>query len=331
MSRDVESYRPLIVDPESYRDAPGITVVDELAPQLAQLARCRAPRDGDRVAELDVEGVWFYYPWRHTLVHVLPQALHRELRFDRNRYAITTQEQERVASLRIAVAGLSVGRAVVTTLVHEGVGGELRLADFDVLEVSNLNRITGGVADVGISKVVLAAREVAEVDPYVDVKLFPRGVEPETIGEFLDGVDVVVDEWAGLEIKVLLREHARAAGKPVVMATSHRGMLDVERFDLTPQRPVFHGLLGDVSAASLADLTTKQKVPYVIRILDPASLTDRAAASMIEVKESVSTWPQLASDVALGGAMVTNAVRRIALGQLSLSGRFHCDLDELNP
>jgi nitroreductase len=50
---------------------------------------------------------------------------------------------------------------------------------------------------------------------------------------------------------------------------------------------------------------------------------------MIEVKESVSTWPQLASDVALGGAMVANAVRRIALGSFTASGRFYADLDEL--
>ena len=329
MSRDVESYRPLVVDPADYRDVPGVVVVDELAQQLEQLARCRAPRDGDPVVPVSCSGVWFFYPWRNTLVHVLPKELHRELRFDRNHYAITTAEQDRLTGLSIAVAGLSVGRAVVTTLVHEGVAGELRLADFDVLDLSNLNRITGGVADVGVAKVVLAAREVAELDPYVEVKVFPRGVEASSVADFVDGADVVVDECDGLEIKVLLRERARACGVPVVMATSHRGMLDVERFDLDRGRPLFHGLLGDVSAASLAGLTTKQKVPYVIRILDPASLSHRAAASMIEVKESVSTWPQLASDVALGGAMVTNAVRRIALGQLTVSGRFFADMDEL--
>ena len=70
------------------------------------------------------------------------------------------------------------------------------------------------------------------------------------------------------------------------MATSDRGMLDVERFDLEPERPPFHGLLGDVTSAELGGLTTKQKVPYVLRILDPASLTDRAAASLVEVKET---------------------------------------------
>jgi molybdopterin/thiamine biosynthesis adenylyltransferase len=309
---------------------PGVVVVDELAAQLEQLARARAPRDGDVVEPVEAfDAPWVFYPWSRRLVRVLPEPLHRELRFDRNRYAITPAEQERLASLTIAVAGLSVGRAVVTTLAHEGIGGELRLADFDVLDLSNLNRVTGGVADVGINKVVLAAREVAELDPYIRVVAFVRGVEEETISAFVDAVDVIVDECDGLEIKLLLRERARAARRPVVMATSHRGMLDVERFDLDPERPAFHGLLGDVGSAALAGLTTKQKVPYVIRILDPESLSERAAASLVEVKETLSTWPQLASDVALGGAMVANAVRRIALGELTASGRFYADLDDL--
>jgi len=90
MSRDVESYRP---------------VVDELEAQLEQLARCRAPRDGDPVVPVSCSGVWCFYPWRNTLVHVLPKELHRELRFDRNHYAITTAEQDRLTGLSIALPG----------------------------------------------------------------------------------------------------------------------------------------------------------------------------------------------------------------------------------
>jgi molybdopterin/thiamine biosynthesis adenylyltransferase len=349
--RNVSTYRPVLLDagspgtPErllALASDPGVEVVDEVGAQLEQLVRGRAPRDvftGARV-RAEVErmlggrepegfGAWAFYPWRRRLVHLLPAPLHRELRLDRNRYAITFEEQERLAGLVVAVAGLSVGRAVVSTMVHEGIAGELRLADFDVLELSNLNRVPGGVADVGVSKVVLAAREVAELDPYVRVVAFERGVEDGTIAEFVAGADVVVDECDGLEMKVALREHARAARRPVVMATSHRGMLDVERFDLEPGREPFHGLLGGVGSAELRGLTTKQKVPYVLRILDAASLSDRMAASLVEVRESISTWPQLASDVALGGAMVANAVRRIALGELQASGRFYADLDAL--
>lgn len=349
--RDVTTFEPTLLDARAPDTAPAlaalaadptVVVVDETAAQLEQLVRGRAPgeqlseaRVRDAVAaelegrEPEAFGTWAFYPWSRRLVHVLPEGLHCELRLDRNRYAITTEEQERLTGLRVAVAGLSVGRAVVSTMAHEGIGGELRLADFDVLDLSNLNRVVGGLADVGVGKVVLAAREVAELDPYIRVVAYPGGVDETTIADFVAGADVIVDECDDLEMKVRLREHARAAGRPVVMATSHRGMLDVERFDLEPQRPAFHGLLGDVTSAALGGLTTKQKVPYVIRILDPASLTDRAAASMVEVRESVSTWPQLASDVALGGAMVANAVRRIALGELTASGRFYADLDEL--
>jgi molybdopterin/thiamine biosynthesis adenylyltransferase len=349
--RDVTTFRPALLDAAA-PDTPAalialmadpcVVVVDHLTEQLEQLVRGRTP--GATLAgpalrqavarvlegrEPAAFGTWAFYPWSRRLVHLLPEPLHRELRLDRNRYAITVEEQERLTGLCVAVAGLSVGRAVVSTMAHEGIGGELRLADFDVLELSNLNRVAGGVADVGVSKVVLAAREVAELDPYIHVIAYPRGVQETTIADFVAGADVVVDECDDLDIKVRLREHARAARRPVVMATSHRGMLDVERFDLEPGRAPFHGLLGGVTSAQLAGLTTKQKVPYVIRILDPASLTDRAAASMVEVKETVSTWPQLASDVALGGAMVANAVRRMALGDLAASGRFYADLDDL--
>jgi molybdopterin/thiamine biosynthesis adenylyltransferase len=349
--RDVTTFRPVVLDAAAPQtpDAlaalvadPGVDVVDQLDEQLQQLVQGRAPREpltGGR-RRVAVQGVlggrepaafgsWVFYPWSRRLVHVLPAPLHHELRLDRNRYAITAHEQRRLSGLVVAVAGLSVGRAVVSTMAHEGIGGELRLADFDVLDLSNLNRVSGGVGDVGVSKVVLAAREVAELDPYVRVVTYPGGVDETTIADFVAGADVVVDECDDLEMKLRLREHARAARRPVVMATSHRGMLDVERFDLEPDRPPFHGLLGEVTSAALGGLTTKQKVPYVIRILDPASLTDRAAASMVEVKETLSTWPQLASEVALGGAMVANAVRRIALGEFAGSGRFYVDLDAL--
>ena len=42
---------------------------------------------------------WVFYPWSRRLVDVLPEPLHRELRFDRNRYAITADEQERLTAL----------------------------------------------------------------------------------------------------------------------------------------------------------------------------------------------------------------------------------------
>jgi len=73
----------------------------------------------------------------------------------------------------------------------EGLAGEIiRLADFDTLELSNLNRIPASVLDLGVNKAVVAARRIAEIDPYLRVVVEPTGIRPENLGEFLDGLDL---------------------------------------------------------------------------------------------------------------------------------------------
>ncbi|WP_218581895.1 hypothetical protein [Nocardia cyriacigeorgica] len=50
-----------------------------------------------------------------------------------------------------------------------------------------------------------------------------------------------------------------------------------------------------------------------------------------EIGRSLSSWPQLASGVMLGGALVADTARRILLGEPIPSGRTYIDLDELIP
>ncbi|GLZ51403.1 Rv1355c family protein [Actinomycetospora sp. NBRC 106378] len=301
---------------------PTVVVQDRRESQLADLGDLRRDLPQDRSTR------WVYYPWRRTLVGLLGPESFRRLRLDRNRNKITGDEQRRFDGLTVAVAGLSVGHSIAHTLVQEGLCGRIRLADFDVIEVSNLNRIPATVLDIGLNKAVVAARRLAELDPYLEVEAHEDGVQPADVDAFLDGVDVLIEEADSLDVKVLLREQARARGIPVLMATSDRGLVDVERFDLEPDRPLFHGLAGDLDSASLRGLTTRDKAPHVARIIGAADLSARFAASMVEVDTSLSTWPQLASDVVLGAATVAAAVRRFGLGQPLPSGRCRIDLDD---
>ncbi|CNV78930.1 molybdopterin biosynthesis protein MoeY [Mycobacterium tuberculosis] len=91
-------------------------------------------------------------------------------------------------------------------------------------------------------------------------------------------------------------------------------------------RPIFHGLLGDIDADKLCGLTTKDKVPHVLNILDCQELSARCAASMIEVDQTLWGWPQLAGDIWVGAATVAEAVRRIGLGEPLESGRVRVDV-----
>jgi molybdopterin/thiamine biosynthesis adenylyltransferase len=308
-----------------------IEFIDNVHRQQAGLQRLRPPAQPDVSAE---PIRWVYYPWRRTAVSVLGPRAFRLVRLDRNRNLITAAELERLGRLRIGVVGLSVGHAIAYTLAAQGLCGELRLTDFDDLELSNLNRVPATVFDLGVNKAVVCARRIAELDPYLQITVVPTGITPQTVGDFLDDLDIVIEECDSLDAKVLIREVARTRRLPVLMATSDRGLLDVERFDIEPSRPIMHGLLGDVDSARLANLTNQQKLPHALRMTDATQVSARMAASLIEVGKTLSTWPQVSSEVALNVSVVAEAVRRIGLRETLPSGRVRIDtaamLDKLD-
>ncbi|WP_166903887.1 Rv1355c family protein [Mycobacterium sp. DL440] len=330
---DPDQYRAIFIDDEDrsgstldqLRRDPRITVIDECREQQAALHTLIPTVDTEILSE---PTRWAYYPWRRCLVHILGPTAFNRLRLDRNRNLISAEEQQRLSRLKIGVIGLSVGHAVAYNLATEGLCGEIRLTDFDELELANLNRVPGTVFDLGLNKAVVAARRIAEIDPYIKVGIDRNGAVPESIDQFLLGLDVVVEECDSLDAKVLVREAARARRLPVLMTTGDRGLLDVERFDLEPARPLLHGLLGDIAARDLAGLSSKDKVPHVLRILDAPQLSPRMAASLVEVGKTLSTWPQLAAEVVLGATVVANAVRRIGLGEPMPSGRVRVDVSD---
>ena len=277
-------------------------------------------------------GNWIYYPWSKSLVHLLPEHMYREARFSRNLYKITREEQDRLGKLRIGIVGLSTGRACAQSLALEGIGGSYRLADHDSLSLSNLNRIQTGIHNLEINKSVLAARSIYELNPYSDVTAFMNGLDKKNLDNFLcypQKLDIIIEECDDIFMKFKLREEARRHRIPVMMATSERGMIDIERFDSEPGRAIFHGLVGNIDSNKLNRLSTEEKIPYVIKIIGSDNMSDRSTASMVEIGESTSSFAQLASNVLLGGATIADVVRRVFLGELSQSGRYYVDLNEI--
>jgi molybdopterin/thiamine biosynthesis adenylyltransferase len=326
-------WRPVVLDtrhrPDRHvlanlRADPSISMLDVVDRQRAELRRLLPSADP---VVLDEVPRHVYYPWRRAVVRMLGPDAFCVVRLDRNRNRITRAEQERLRRQRVGIVGLSSGHAVATTIALEGLCGELRLADFDDMELTNLNRIPASVLDVGVNKAVVAARRVAEIDPYLPVRIATDGLTAENADEFVAGLDVVVEQCDELDMKLLVREVARRQGVAVVMETSDRGLLDVERFDIEPERPPFHGLLGDMTAEAMRSLSVAEKIPYVLTIVETDKASARGVASMAEIGRTLSTWPQLGSEVTLGGASVAAAVRRIGVGEEVPSGRTRLDMD----
>ena len=281
----------------------------------------------------DYYGVWVYYPWSNSLVHLVPKADFIRLRTSRNQYKIHPEEQDSLMNKKVGVIGLSVGQSVALTLSMERVYGTLRIADFDHLDLSNLNRIRAGVAELGLPKTTIVAREIAEIDPFLKVEVFEEGITEDNLDEFLgegeDQLDLLIEECDSLAIKIKARVKAREKEIPVIMDTSDRGMMDIERFDLEPDRALMHGMVSEEGAKSIDQWTAKERLALVMDMVGAQNISSRLKASLLEVEESLTTWPQLASSVSMGGALSTIVSRYILLGKPVQSGRFYLDADEM--
>ncbi len=325
-----------------------VHVFDEINSQLRELIKSRNPKqrlsDEDyhkliskhlNDCEPDNYGVWVFYPWSGRMVHMLDSEEFIDLRTSANRHKITTAERDLLGTKKVGVIGLSVGQSVSVTLAMERGCGELRLADFDTLELNNLNRIRTGVHNLGLYKAYSVAREIAEIDPFFKVVCYTEGITNTTIDDFFtrEGkLDLVIDECDGVNIKIKCRIKAKALHIPVLMEASDRGTLDIERFDLDHNRPIMHGWLKHlpIDFDVLDNLNTPdEKLPYILPISGLETLSSRMRASMIEIQNSITTWPQLATAVTLGGAITADTCRRIFLNQFSDSGRYFIDMESL--
>ncbi len=274
------------------------------------------------------ESIWVYYPWLNTAVHMVSEDMYFELRTARNRELISAGDQQKYRAVKIGIAGLSVGSGILHALVISGGPQHIRLADFDVIEVTNLNRIQASLLDIGATKTDVAARQVWELDPFADLRLYPNGVTIENLGEFINGLDFFIDEMDSLDLKLKARLICKEKKIPVLMCTDNgdTAILDVERYDLDPDQKPFFGNAGDLTMADLAD--RKKWLAYSTQIIDPMLMTSELQESILKIHaKELAGIPQLGTTAGMAGAAISYAIRRITTGHNLQSGRYPISLE----
>ena len=144
-----------------------------------------------------------------------------DLAFSRNLGLVQPEEQQRLRTSRVAIAGLGgVGGVHLTTLARLGIGC-FHISDFDHFELHNINRQAGALCStLGCEKSEVMQHMAMDINPTADVKTFREGVTENTIAAFLEGVDVVVDglDYFAVAARDLLYRGAHERGLPVVAA-----------------------------------------------------------------------------------------------------------------
>lgn len=265
-------------------------------------------------------GRWLYLPWRNSLTHILDTEEYYKVRTARNQYLISAAEQVAFRNSNIGIVGLSVGNNIALTIAMTGGSKFMKLADPDTLDLSNLNRLRGSIYYFGEKKTTIVAHQIWEIDPDMDIELWEAGLSEQSLKKFMSDpkVDLVVDEMDDLRLKILLRVEAKKAGIPVIMATDNDDgvLLDVERFDLEPNRPILHGLIEDIDYNNLGkELSLNERVEISSKLVGREYISDKMGKSLGEIGKSIPTWPQLGTAAAMSGAVGAYAARLIVTGQ----------------
>lgn len=271
------------------------------------------------------KGSWVYYSWNQQLVHVLEEDLFNELRTIRNKDLINQTEQDQFRNFKVGCAGMSIGSNGAIAITIQGGSHQIKLADGAVISGSNLNRIRANLSDVGLEKSLVIARQIYEMDPYAEVQRHGR-LNISNVKDFFENwsLDLVVDEIDDLPTKVILRMEAKKRGIPVVMVTEPGDdiMLDVERFDLDPSLPIFHGMAGNIEEVlGKKEINQREFMKYAMDIIGISNTPLRAQKSLLKVGSTLPTHPQLGGTAMFAGSAIAFAVRQISYNGPLKSGR----------
>ncbi|MBA3930656.1 MAG: molybdopterin biosynthesis protein MoeB, partial [Xanthomonas sp.] len=140
--------------------------------------------------------------------------------------------QQRLQQAKVLMIGAGgLGSPAAFYLAAAGVG-QLRIADDDVVDRSNLQRqILHTEARIGTPKVASAQATLAALNPRTQVDAVAERVTADNVERLLEGVDVVLDGADNFPARYLLNDACVKLGKPLVYGAVQRFEGQVSVFD----------------------------------------------------------------------------------------------------
>lgn len=154
--------------------------------------------------------------------------------------------QLKLKNSRVLIVGLGgLGSPVALYLAAAGVG-ELHVADFDTVDLTNLQRqIVHDTGSVGQSKVDSALRRLEAINPEIKLVAHRSALDTDSLADAVAAVDLVLDCCDNFGTREAVNKACVAARKPLVSGAAIRleGQLSV--FDSRqPTSPCYHCLYG---------------------------------------------------------------------------------------
>ncbi len=150
------------------------------------------------------------------------------------------------------------------------------------------------------------------------------------MGKFLDGLDLLIEECDGLEIKIPIRQKVKSLKINTIYCADDRGLLSVEPYGNDPDFPIFHGFLTESQPARS---TYKNDAEFLKTLAVWCGgwdvISERSRQSLAAIGKTTCGYPQLASEARFAADQLVNVARRLLLGEQIPPFFKHIDLDEI--
>lgn len=147
--------------------------------------------------------------------------------------------------LVIGAGGL--GSPAALYLAAAGVG-TLGIAEFDTIELSNLQRqILHSTSDLGSSKLESARRRLSQLNPEITIVPHENRLSPENIAQIISSYDVILDTTDNFATRYLVNDACVLEKKPNVYGAIYRFEGQASLF-FPPQGPCYRCLFPDPPA-----------------------------------------------------------------------------------
>ena len=136
---------------------------------------------------------------------------------------------------RVLVLGLGgVGGYVTESLARCGVGS-LVLVDFDIVDITNINRqIIALYSNIGKKKTDCFKERLLDINPNINIMLYDLFYDKDTKDVIFDGnIDYVIDCCDSLESKKILIEECFKRNIPIISSMGTGNKLHPEKFKIT--------------------------------------------------------------------------------------------------
>ena len=126
---------------------------------------------------------------------------------------------EKMKNACIGVAGLGgLGSNIAAALARSG-AGRLVLADFDTVELSNINRQAYTLKHVGMKKTAALEEILKEINPFCETVSYETRISEKNCAGIFEGCSVVCEAFDKAEDKAMLTNTLLSENKSVIIVS----------------------------------------------------------------------------------------------------------------